>query len=54
MFDLENFYEMNPFYPKWPWGIITKQHWEKIEKDNQWFRECINKQKIDDMESAPF
>jgi hypothetical protein len=35
---LNSFYDENPFYPKWPWGRLSKRHMRLIDEDNTWFK----------------
>jgi hypothetical protein len=51
---MEEFYEQNPFYPKWPWGQLTKIHWKRMESDNKWYRQVSSLQKAEMYEPAPF
>jgi len=50
----ESFLEDNPFYPRWPWGRLSKKHMEQMEKDNMWFREMRARKAMDTMEEALF
>jgi len=51
---MDEFYEQNPFYPKWPWGQLTKLHWKRMEKDNEWFKKVCSIRTIEKYEPAPF
>jgi hypothetical protein len=51
---VKQFYEQNPFYPKWPWGQLTKIHWKRMEKDNEWYKKVSSLREIEKYDPAPF
>lgn len=50
----EAFYEENPFYPRWPWGKLTEKQWDRVRKDNVWYRERKARKALENMEEALF
>lgn len=53
---LNKFYEENPFYPKWPWGQLSKRHMRLIDENNMWYKREKGLVKDDkpQYEPAPF
>lgn len=51
---MEVFYRENPFYPRWPWGTLSKKHREQIDKDNMWYKERKARKALETMEEALF
>jgi len=53
---VEQFYEDNPFYPRWPWGQLSKRHMRLIDENNTWFKKAkgILREEKPQYEPAPF
>jgi hypothetical protein len=51
---LETFYDQHPFYPKWPFGAITKLHQRRMDRDHDWYHTVIGLKEEYQYEPAPF